>query len=243
MNNTTTQFSGLKCRVLDMLPDGGIPPQLVVVCHGFGANMNDLASFAPYLFQINPATAAQCRFVFPDAPMDLSSLGMPGGRAWWEINMAALARINQTQNYAELTSVVPPGLIQASEQLANAVREMQLLWEVPDSQTTLAGFSQGAMISTDLVLRHEFVPRRLCIFSGMLICEEQWRAQAVKHPGCPVLQSHGRQDMVLPFAPAESLRDLLVEQNFDVLFRPFDGDHTIPMEVLNTWAGLLTEER
>lgn len=242
MNNTLKEFSGLQSRILDTFPHGSNPSHLVVVCHGFGANMNDLASFAPYLFQINPATAAQCRFVFPNAPMDLTSLGMPGGRAWWEINMAALARMNQTQNYSELTSVVPPGLIQASEQLANAVREMQQLWELSDAQTTLAGFSQGAMISTDLVLRHGFVPRRLCIFSGMLICEEQWRAQAAQHPGCPVLQSHGRQDMVLPFAPAESLRDMLQEQNFDVMFRPFDGDHTIPMEVLNTWAELLTEE-
>lgn len=242
LNNTLHEISGLKCLALDMISHGESPSHMVIVCHGFGANMNDLASFAPYLFQINPATAQQCRFVFPNAPMDLASLGMPGGRAWWEINMSALARINQTQNYSELTSVVPPGLLDASEQLANAVREMQQLWGLSDAQTTLAGFSQGAMISTDLVLRHGFVPKRLCIFSGMLICEEEWRAQAEKHPGCPVLQSHGRQDMVLPFAPAELLRDMLQQQQFDVTFCPFNGDHTIPMEVLNTWAELLTTD-
>ncbi|MEZ6132709.1 MAG: hypothetical protein R3C59_28920 [Planctomycetaceae bacterium] len=239
LNNTLQTFAGLQCRVLDLLPKGQPPSHLIVVCHGFGASMDDLASFAPYLFQTNTATGDRCRFVFPNAPMDLGPLGMPGGRAWWEINMARLAMINQTRNYQELTTVVPDGLIKASQQLADAVREMQTTFELNDASTTLAGFSQGAMISTDLVLRHNFVPQRLCIFSGMLICADDWTKFAQRHTGCPVLQSHGRYDMVLPFEPAESLRDMLTASGFDVTFLPFDADHTIPIDVLDHWAALL----
>jgi len=129
--------------------------------------------------------------------------------------------------------------VAASQQLADAVRDMQAAFALDDSASALAGFSQGAMISTDLVLRHGFVPKQLCVFSGMLICEADWTAFAKQHPGCPVLQSHGREDMVLPFEPAESLRDMLSAHGFDVTFVPFDADHTIPIEVLDQWAGVL----
>ncbi len=235
-NQSIQDFAGLQCLVFDNLPAGQMPTQLVVICHGFGANKDDLATFAPYLMQCDPAIADSCRFVFPDAPIDLTSQGMPGGRAWWEINMAKLAMMNQTQNYEELTTLTPPGLLEASQQLATAVREMQQAFELDDAATILAGFSQGAMISTDLVLRHAFHPRQLCVFSGTMLCRDDWTAFAAKHAGCPVLQSHGTVDMVLPFEPAEGLRDMLKANGFDVTFHSFYDGHTVPIEILDEVA-------
>lgn len=238
-NQNIQEFAGLQCLVFDNLPAGQAPTQLVVICHGFGANKDDLATFAPYLMQAAPSIAGNCRFVFPNAPIDLTSLGMPGGRAWWEINMAKLAMMNQTQNYDELTSLTPPGLLEASEQLAKAVREMQQGCELDDAATTLAGFSQGAMISTDLVLRHGFNPRHLCVFSGTMLCRDDWTGFAATHPGCPVLQSHGTADMVLPFEPAENLRDMLQGNGFEVTFQSFHDGHTVPIEILTQVAARL----
>jgi phospholipase/carboxylesterase len=232
-NQSIQNFAGLECLVFDTIPADRAPTQLVVICHGFGASKDDLATFAPYLMQADAAIADSCRFVFPNAPMDLTSLGMPGGRAWWEINMSRLAQMHQTKNYEELTTMTPPGLLEASEQLATAVREMQQAYGLDDAATTLAGFSQGAMISTDLVLRHGFTPRQLCVFSGSILCRDDWTAFAAKHPGCPVLQSHGTVDMVLPFEPAEGLRDMLQDNGFDVTFHSFYDGHTVPVEILN----------
>lgn len=233
LNIQTREFAGLNCRVVDALPPDAKPGKLVVLCHGFGAPGDDLVGLGTHLIEASDSVAESCRFVFPAAPIDLSPMGLPGGRAWWEINMARLAEINQTRDYSQLTSMEPPGMKEASLQLADVVRRIQAASDVDDSSTVLGGFSQGAMISTNLVLNHQFHPALLVVFSGTLLCRSEWSSAAAAHGGCPVLQSHGRLDNVLPFEPAESLRDLFSENAFDVSFLAFEGGHTIPFEPLN----------
>lgn len=235
----TESFAGLPCRVVDAL-DGAAPSRIVILCHGFGASFDDLLDLAPYLLQKTPGLSESCRFYFPNAPGDLSSQGMPEGRAWWPINMAQLAAINQSRNFDELTTVQPPGLLEASEQLAKAVREIQTASDVDDTQTILGGFSQGAMACTDVVLRHGLNPALLVLFSGTLLCRDEWSHFAASHPGCPVFQSHGNQDMVLPYPPSVSLSELLQASGFEVEFHSFAGPHTVPVEVLDSFSKTLT---
>jgi phospholipase/carboxylesterase len=232
MNAELKTFGELRCRVLDDLPPGTLPQKLIILCHGFGAPGDDLAQLGPELINSNDAVAASCRFVFPEAPIDLSDYGIPGGRAWWPINMAELARINETRSFDDLTSMEPPGMADATDLLMAAVRAAQEESGVSDSQTILGGFSQGAMVTTNLVLDRGFCPQLLVLFSGTLLNSQHWKAQAANHPTCDVLQSHGTIDMVLPFEPAELLREMLLNAGFDVTFRSFRGPHTIPMEML-----------
>ncbi|MEZ6122539.1 MAG: hypothetical protein R3C49_05105 [Planctomycetaceae bacterium] len=231
-NTSVSEFSGLKCRLLNTVPQGQEIRQLVILCHGFGAPGDDLVGLGPEMLRRSPELSQSCQMVFPAAPLDLSHLGMPGSRAWWEINMAALAMMHQTRNFEQLATVTPPGMHEASLQLAEAVKQMQSHFGVEDSATVLGGFSQGAMISTDLVLRHGFVPRQLCIFSGTMICRDDWSELAARHVGCPVYQSHGRTDQILPFSASLTLRDMLTENGFDVTFEEFPGGHTIPPSAL-----------
>lgn len=239
LNISHESFSGLNCCVVDAIPPGTSPGKLVVLNHGFGAPGDDLVGIGAHLIESMDAIAATCRFVFPEAPIDLTSAGIPGGRAWWPINMAGLAEINQTREYSKLTTLEPPGMTTASEQLAAAIREMQRGPELQDCQLVLGGFSQGAMISTNLVLLHRFAPELLVVFSGTLLWSDRWTAAAAEHLGCQVLQSHGRQDMVLPFEPSQWLRDMLESNGFSVTFCPFDGPHTIDPIALGQFACLL----
>ena len=232
MNTELKSYGGLRCRIFDNLPAGSAPQKLVVLCHGFGAPGDDLAQFGPELIRSSDAVQETCRFVLPEAPIDLGDHGIPGGRAWWPINMAALARINETRSFEELTTMEPPGMAEATDQLLQAIREAQDDSGVSNARTTLGGFSQGAMVTTNVVLDKGFNPELLVLFSGTLLNSQHWSAQADAHPSCSVLQSHGTLDMVLPFEPAESLRDMLVSAGFDVRFRSFAGPHTIPMEML-----------
>jgi len=57
-----------------------------------------------------------------------------------------------------------------------------------------------------------------------------------------VLQSHGREDPLLPFANAEALRDLLVEAGAKVDFLPFSGGHAIPFEAVDRLAALVSSK-
>lgn len=240
MPTQSRQFGPLRCIVVDELPDGQKPEKLVVLCHGFGASGDDLAGFGPALLEVKEL-ARTCRFVFPEAPLDLTSQGMPGGRAWWEINMSRLAEMHQTNDFEQLAKTEPEGLTQATEQLAECLREAQQESGVDDSSTVVGGFSQGAMISTDLVLRHKFRPAAMALFSGTIVCQDAWEQAAKSVNGCPVLQSHGFEDTVLPHSQAIALQALLEAGSFCVQFESFHGGHTIPMNVLTEFAKLLMQ--
>ena len=43
----------------------------------------------------------------------------------------------------------------------------------------LGGFSQGAMVATDVALRLEEPPAALVVLSGTLLCQDEWRRRAV----------------------------------------------------------------
>ncbi len=239
LNAEERQFGELQTVVVDALPANTPPALLVVLSHGFGASGDDLAGLGVQLLQTIPELAAAVRFVFPEAPQDLAAYGMPGGRAWWPINMARLMQMQQTRDYSQLTQLRPPGMTEATEQLAVAVREMQQEWGLQDSQLVIGGFSQGAMVSTSLVLELPLHPALLVIFSGTLLDRARWTELAQQHGGCPVLLSHGSDDDILPQSAAEELLQLLQQAGFAVNVCRFRGGHTIPITVLTAFADLL----
>ncbi|MGV3625427.1 MAG: alpha/beta hydrolase, partial [Archangium sp.] len=110
---------------------------------------------------------------------------------------------------------------------------------LPMKRIVLGGFSQGAMIATDVALRLEEAPGALVVLSGTLLTEDAWRPRAKSRAGLPVFQSHGRADPVLPFVAAEWLRDLLVDSGLQHEFVPFDGGHTIDRNALTRLGDFL----
>lgn len=242
MRRTVQSFAGLTCRIVDAFPDDRRPSMLVVLCHGFGAPGNDLVSLAPALLGSSQRLALKCRFVFPEAPIDLGPMGMPGGRAWWPINMARLAAMNQTHDFDELTALRPDGMLAASEQLGAALTEIQKESGVDDASTMIGGFSQGAMVSTDLVLRHHRVPAAMLLFSGTLLDRDDWSRLAAEHPGCHVLQSHADDDPILPLSAAVSLHEMLQQNGFTGDLIEFSGGHTIPHPALQQLSLLLQQK-
>lgn len=90
MQIETFHWGGLSCRVVHDLPDGQPPPLAVVLCHGFGAPGTDLVGLAQPLLMAEAVLAERAVFLFPVAPLDLAAQGMPGGRAWWLVDLERL---------------------------------------------------------------------------------------------------------------------------------------------------------
>ena len=141
---------------------------------------------------------------------------------------------------ATLRARVPEGLAQARRQLTACLEAVAQTSGLAPDRMVVGGFSQGAMVTTDLALRQDAAPAALVILSGTLTAEAEWRARASRRKGLRVLQSHGRQDPILPFEEAEALCQLLREAGLVVDFLPFDGPHTIPEEALERLGELLT---
>jgi phospholipase/carboxylesterase len=235
MNTVTTQMGELACRVL-----GAEQPSFVVLlCHGYGAPGTDLVPMAHELMHLRPALAEQVRFLFPEAPLTLP--GFFGARAWWHIDVARYERALRTGDLRDMRAEIPEGLASARRKLMALLEVAQVETGLPLSRFLLGGFSQGAMLATDVTLRLEEAPAGLAALSGTLLCEEEWRPRAAKRAGLPVLQSHGRVDPVLPYQAAEWLRELLTESGMEVNFIPFDGAHTIPGESMHALAELIEQ--
>jgi phospholipase/carboxylesterase len=141
--------------------------------------------------------------------------------------------------FRNLRGDVPPQLADAREKVLDLVGALESGMDIPTERIVLGGFSQGSMLATDVALRLDRSPAALVIWSGTLLAEEQWRELAPRRAGLKVLQSHGRQDQILPFEAAQWLRDMLCAAGLTVDFIPFNGPHTIPEAAVQKTAELL----
>ena len=209
--------------------EGGGNGPLVVLMHGFGAPATDLVPLFDSI-QVPP----EVRFAFPAAPLvlDANAPDEFAPRAWWMIDIARMQQSLLRGDGPNLAREAPPGLPAARAAVLGMLAELEQKLEAPAERVVLGGFSQGAMLATDVALRMERPPAGLVIMSGAPVCVDEWQTHASKRAGLPVLQSHGRADPILPYAGAEWLRDLLEGSRLGVEWVPFNGGHGIPDAVL-----------
>jgi phospholipase/carboxylesterase len=232
-------FGGLKCRVVTRLPEGTPPRLVVALCHGFGAPGHDLVPIGDELFSLRPTLADAVEFYFPEAPLSLEELGYYGGRAWWHIDMEELIGAVERGDLRILRDRRPEGIVEARDKLLALLDEVRQQTSLRHADFVLGGFSQGSMLAVETALNWGDPPGGLCLWSSTLLSEVQWRAKASRLKGVPIVQSHGRQDPILPFDAALTLRDLLIEAGADVNFIDFRGPHTITRDGLVALADML----
>ena len=235
MNPTTASIGDLVCRTF-----GELNPQaggLLVLCHGFGAPGTDLVGLGPELAHFYEALGRAVPMVFPEAPIDLGPMYM-GGRAWWHIDVGRFAEARTPEDLLTLAAAEPEGLKPARRKLMKTLDVLMQQTKLPMRRIVLGGFSQGSMLATDVALRSEEAPAALCVYSGALIAKDAWAARAPHRKGLKVVQTHGKQDPILPFPIGAALRDLLTEAGLEVSFSAFNGPHTISGEGIKDLASL-----
>ncbi len=200
----------------------------ILLCHGFGAPGDDLVAFARAV-DAGPGV----RWFFPEAPI---ALGF-GGRAWWEIDILRIQDQMLRGNHRFLATETPAGLAAAREALEATIAALEASHGVRREALVIGGFSQGAMLTTEVALHAERPFAGLAVISGNLVSEDRWTAAAAKTGrSLHALLTHGRIDPLLPFQGAEALRDLLVAAGADVDWLAHSGRHEIPGPVLHQLA-------
>lgn len=212
--------------------EGGGDGPLVVLLHGFGAPGDDLVPLWRVL-DVPEGT----RFAFPAAPLELE-MGYGESRAWWMIDPSLFADLERGIR-RDRTADVPPALAEARARLCALLDDAES--QLGAKQIVLGGFSQGAMLSLDVALHTDRPLAGLALLSGTLIARPEWEPRLPARRGLRVLQSHGRQDPLLPFSVAEQLRDLMVQNGLSVDFIPFHGAHQIPDKVLDRLGAFIGE--
>jgi phospholipase/carboxylesterase len=150
------------------------PKQLVVLCHGLGADAFDLIDLAPTWSQACPDAI----FASVHAPFAHDS---GYGRQWWSV--------------AERTPAVTEAGVRAAAPYLDGFLDSELA-RLGLSEYAIMGFSQGAMMSLFTGLRRAAAPRAVLAFSGALIAPGSLAAELRNRT--PVLLVHGEADDVVP---------------------------------------------
>lgn len=209
---------------LDTIEIEGSPEgPTVILFHGFGADASDLAPLAQYL-QAPKGT----NWIFPNGHLSVPLGGHYEGRAWFPVSIAELEKSMSEGSGADFSGITPPGLKRARELALELLEKIK----VPMNRVVLGGFSQGAMLATEIAMQSDLPPAGLAILSGTLVNAAVWKEKAAKHAGFEFFQSHGVRDPVLSFARAQDLEKLLLAAGWKGRLQSFDGAHEIPPEVL-----------
>ena len=155
----------------------GKADRLVVFCHGYGSDGNDLIALGRHWQRLLPTTA----FVSPNAPERCAM--SPMGYQWFGI-----------------TRMQPDEMLRGVERAAPVLNafvdgELERLG-IDASRLAFVGFSQGTMMSLHVGLRRAVPPAAIVGFSGALPGSEKLPAEIVSRP--PVLLVHGDADDMIP---------------------------------------------
>jgi phospholipase/carboxylesterase len=167
------------------------PKQLVILCHGLGADAFDLIDLAPAWQHACP----DALFASVHAPFPHDS-GF--GRQWWSVADRSPA-------------VMEAGVRTAAPYLHGFIDAELARLGLPDDAYAIMGFSQGAMMSLFAGLRRpsgHTPPRAILAFSGALITPQTLPVELTNRP--PVLLVHGEDDEVVPVSRSRDAEAALI---------------------------------
>ena len=153
----------------------GKATHLVVLCHGYGADGNDLIGLAPHWQRMLPTVA----FVAPNAPEPCA--GAPMGYQWFPITRLDPSEMGR-------------GVESAASGLNDFLDAELKRLELTNDRLALVGFSQGTMMALHVGLRRPAKPAAIVGYSGMLATTPP----VLGTDAPPILLVHGDRDQMIP---------------------------------------------
>ena len=182
----------------------GNKDSLVIFLHGYGADGNDLFGLAQALAPHLPNTA----FRSPNAPERCAV--NPMGYQWFPISWLD----------GSPESAMKEGAERAAKTLHAYLDETLEEEGLTPDRVAIVGFSQGTMMSLNVVLRRPEPVAALVGFSGRLV-EIDGTGPITSKP--PVLLVHGDQDEMVPVDSIHEAREALAKEGVNVSWHISQG--------------------
>ena len=207
------QHQGRSLLYLTVEPDdydASLQYPLFILLHGFGANMQDLASLAPAINREGYVYAC------PQAPMAFQ-IG-PGmiGYGW-------------TPRGAEATA---EDIRSAEDALDTFFVEIMEKYQVSPGNVILSGFSQGGGMTYRCGLRQPNLFAGLAILSGTMPDPDSLRARLPEARNQPIFVAHGTVDSVLPIERGRAAHEFLESEGYRPQYKEYPMAHEISPEAL-----------
>ena len=197
-------------------PDAEQRP-LVVFLHGYGSNEADLIGMK---FQLPP----QYNYLSVQAPMALGE-----GRFQWFRKKGEGAYNGETDD-----------LKVASQKLRAFIVAAAQKYHAQPDKVYLIGFSQGAMMTYEVVLRQPAAVGGIAALSGRVlpVLKSELKSEQ-QHPPLAIFIGHGTADDRVPYSGATAAKELLEKLDYKPAFHAYPGvGHSISaaeLRDLNDW--------
>ncbi len=180
---------------------------LLIMCHGYGSDENDLFSFASEL----PETLY---IVSLKAPYPMQ----PYGNAWYAINFdAEQGKWNDKEQ-----------AIASRDLIAQCIDELCRELPVDANNVTLLGFSQGTILSYGVALTYPEKVTNVVALSGYIYPEILPKEVSTKdYSHLRFYCSHGSVDQVIPVEWARQISPFLETLNIDHTYSEFPVGHGV----------------
>ena len=203
-------------------PDGydsqkGYP--LVVLIHGFGASMRDLAPLSRSIERKGYVYAC------PNGPVEIPMAPGQVGYAW----------------YPPRGSASEEDILAAEEQFKAFIQEVVEEYHTPPGQIILAGFSQGGAMALRLGLPDPTAFAAVVALSGAISDPQEMKGTLPTERTQPIFIAHGTLDAMVPVDRARQTRAFLEEEGYAPLYKEYSMGHEISQQLLDDLAPWMHE--
>ena len=212
MRSEIHEGTGLK--YITVVPDEYTPGSsypLVIMLHGFGSNMQDLAGLAPAI------NATGYVYACPNAPISFQ-LG-PGQTGYGWMTPRGGGTPEETANSEKL--------------LGDFFDTVFQHFNVPPGQALLLGFSQGGGMTYRCGLGRADRFAGLAALSATLPDQDELAGRLPKERNQPIFVAHGRYDQMISEDTAHSAKSFLENNGYSPDFHIYDMGHEISGEELS----------
>ena len=183
---------------------------MVILLHGFGASMRDLAGLSPGI------DSDSYVYIFPNAPIEMQvGYGMTG-YAWTP------PRQDGPSDEAESAEAL----------LRTLVEEVTDRYRVAPGKTVLGGFSQGGMMTYRCGLTSPDLFQGLAALSAKVLEPDTLRTRLPVSRAQRVFVSHGTADTMISVEDGRESRRLLETWGYKPDYREYEMGHEINQDVL-----------
>lgn len=215
-----------------------------IFLHGFGSNPTNMVGVAEKLLDKVPY------WIVPQAPIKLIDFLAYHAFAWFPSDPKQITEVLIGNYWKKINEIDIQDLqIVAKKIIGEIILPLRQI--SPIRPIVLAGFSQGGMLSTEIILhclQLNIVIAQLLLCSSSVIAETRWNNIAtqyitngksrVKPP--KIFQSHGLKDHVLNWNHGQTLKNFW-KQYTTVDFIQFNGEHEISPKVIQCINAFLSK--
>ena len=186
--------------------DAQQPYPAIILLHGYGSNMHDLAGLTPAI------SRDEYIYICPNAPLNIELAPGYTGYAWLEL---------ESTDFSD-----------SREILTTMIKNVKTRYNFYGDKMLLGGFSQGAMLSLDLGIQRPDLFAGLMALSGCTRNESYLKSVVPTERSQSIFIAHGTQDTMIPISESRAARDFLISENYSPTYYEYVMGHEINQELI-----------